>query len=322
MRSRICWTGSPREAFTRWVAPKVRPISNLLSSISTATIMSAPAMAQPWMTFSPTPPQPKTAHVEHRTDLGGIDGGADAGHHPAAEQRCLGEGDVGVDQHGGDLGHQGVAGEGAEAGGGAEDLVGARQSRLAGRDRRGEAQRRVATLAHLADATAGAPGQDHVVAGLETRDLAAHGLDDAGALVAEDRREQRVAPFAFEDVPVGVAYAAGHQFDQDLAGAWSGDVDVLDVERRVGRVGDCCLHAGMLGRWLPGGDPHGGFPQREPTGESRRVQLHGTTRRERPQPRERDSARAAPTLGDDTSRATQPGAGQRPEHPTMRADGP
>ena len=54
-------------------------------------IMSAPAMAQPWTTFSPTPPQPKTAHVAAGSHLGGVDRRANAGHDATAEQCSLRE---------------------------------------------------------------------------------------------------------------------------------------------------------------------------------------------------------------------------------------
>ena len=56
-------TGSRFDALTTSVAPKCLAISSLLSSMSTAMMCAAPAMRQPWMTFSPTPPQPITTTV-------------------------------------------------------------------------------------------------------------------------------------------------------------------------------------------------------------------------------------------------------------------
>ena len=44
-----------------WVAPNSSAMSSLLSSMSTAMIVVAPAIADPCMQFSPTPPHPKTA---------------------------------------------------------------------------------------------------------------------------------------------------------------------------------------------------------------------------------------------------------------------
>ena len=46
----------------------------------------APQSAAPWMTFSPTPPQPKTATVSPGRTFAVLIDGADAGHHAAADQ--------------------------------------------------------------------------------------------------------------------------------------------------------------------------------------------------------------------------------------------
>ena len=51
-------------ALTVCVAPKVLANSSLASLVSTATIVAAPAMAQPCTALSPTPPAPKTTQVE------------------------------------------------------------------------------------------------------------------------------------------------------------------------------------------------------------------------------------------------------------------
>ena len=51
----------------------------------------------PWMTAWPTPPQPMTATLEPGFDLRGVERGADAGGHAAADQRELLVGQVGVD---------------------------------------------------------------------------------------------------------------------------------------------------------------------------------------------------------------------------------
>ena len=61
MISLILATGSSVVALTTCVAPNSFAISSLLSSLSTAMIFVAPTSVAPWMTFSPTPPQPKTA---------------------------------------------------------------------------------------------------------------------------------------------------------------------------------------------------------------------------------------------------------------------
>ena len=54
---------SPLE-LTVWVAPKVLARPSLKSSMSTATIMRAPATAAPWIADSPTPPEPNTTTTD------------------------------------------------------------------------------------------------------------------------------------------------------------------------------------------------------------------------------------------------------------------
>ena len=57
--SESSWSG-----VTPWVAPNFFASSSLSSLRSTATIVAAPAMRQPWMIEIPTPPHPKTTQVE------------------------------------------------------------------------------------------------------------------------------------------------------------------------------------------------------------------------------------------------------------------
>ena len=66
-------------------------------------------------------------------------------------------------------------------------------------------------------AAGGRPGEDHAVAGGQAVDVRAHGLDDAGALVAEHHRP-RPHPLALDDVQVGAA-----------------DADRVDAHERVAR---------------------------------------------------------------------------------------
>src|SRR5580704_15518846 len=61
--SRMAAAASPALASTKWVAPNCRPSCSFAATVSTATMRVAPAMRRPWMTFSPTPPTPKTAAV-------------------------------------------------------------------------------------------------------------------------------------------------------------------------------------------------------------------------------------------------------------------
>src|SRR5664280_3548488 len=61
--SRMAATASVADASTKWVAPNWRARFSLEASMSTAMIRLAPAIRRPWITFSPTPPTPKTAAV-------------------------------------------------------------------------------------------------------------------------------------------------------------------------------------------------------------------------------------------------------------------
>src|ERR1700734_1364052 len=61
--SRTAAAASPALASTKCVAPNWRPSVSLAATVSTATILVAPAMRNPWITFRPTPPTPKTAAV-------------------------------------------------------------------------------------------------------------------------------------------------------------------------------------------------------------------------------------------------------------------
>mmetsp|Transcript_58408 Transcript_58408/g.131585 ORF Transcript_58408/g.131585 Transcript_58408/m.131585 type:complete len:214 (-) Transcript_58408:173-814(-) len=51
-------------AFTVCVAPKRRAACSLEGNVSTAMIWPAPHILQPWMVFSPTPPQPTTQQMD------------------------------------------------------------------------------------------------------------------------------------------------------------------------------------------------------------------------------------------------------------------
>ena len=64
--------------------------------------------------------------------------------------------------------------------------------------------------------------------------------DDAGALVAEDRREQALGIGARQRELVGVADAGRLDLDQHLAGLRALEVDLDDLERLAGREGDGC----------------------------------------------------------------------------------
>ena len=72
------------------------------------------------------------------------------------------------------------------------------------------------------------------VAGLESADAVADGFDGAGAFVSEHGGEGEGGG-AFHDVVIGGADAGGAHADADFAVARFFLVEVLDLERGIGR---------------------------------------------------------------------------------------
>ena len=132
-------------------------------------IRLAPASAEPAIAAMPTPPQPITATDLPRPDVAGVDGGAEAGHHAAAEQ-ADGRGpgrrvDLGA-LAGGD---QGLLGEGADAQRRGQ-LRAVLEGHLLGGVVGGEAVPRLTAVAGPAVAAHRAPVEDHEVARREAGD--------------------------------------------------------------------------------------------------------------------------------------------------------
>ena len=149
--------------------------------------------AAPLIADSPMPPQPITATVRAGLDLGGVEHRADAGRHAAADQRGAVQRHVVADLHHRVLVHQHLLGEGAER---CELLVSdspflrqPARARPAAAHLGALAERRVAGQALRAVAAEDRQAGDDVVARLHVGDVVAHRLDDAGALVAEHRRQ-------------------------------------------------------------------------------------------------------------------------------------
>ena len=155
--------------------------------------------------------EPDAARAEYgyrraRLHPGGVDGRADARGDAAAHQSGLGEGNVLVDGHRGDLGDGRVRGEGAQVaqavdGGPVAAPLELRAFQWV------VAQVGPALLARLAYPAARLPGEDDVVAGLDVGHARAGRLYHARALVTQHGRKGMVRPLALHDVPVGVAYA-------------------------------------------------------------------------------------------------------------------
>src|SRR5208282_3441105 len=107
--------------------------------------------------------------------------------------------------------------------------------------------------AFLAVAAKYRQARDHVVTGLEVRDLRADFLDDAGGLVAEDRgRLPEVQPV--HEMKIAMAYAAGDRAHDDFARFGFVDIDLLDREWLLGAMEDggfhldCSLSANSISR--------------------------------------------------------------------------
>jgi hypothetical protein len=177
---------------------------------------------------------PDAAAAEHRHAVvalhtAGIDRGAEARHHPAAEQAGgLGaSGRVHLRRLPGS--DQRLVRERADAEGGGERYPVAechRLLRVVGR----EAVPGLAPLACAALAAHGAPVEDHEVARCDGGDVGADGFDGAGGLVTEQVREV-VADAAFAVVEVGVADTARLHRDERLTRPGVGHDHGLDAHR-------------------------------------------------------------------------------------------
>src|SRR5215831_9741394 len=97
---------------TKCVMPKRSPQAFFSGLRSTPMIMSVPTRRRPWMTFNPMPPSPNTMHLAPGLDLRGVDHGADAGRHAAADVAHLVEWRVFADFGNGDFRQNRKIGEG------------------------------------------------------------------------------------------------------------------------------------------------------------------------------------------------------------------
>jgi hypothetical protein len=92
----------------------------------------------------------------------------------------------------------------------------------------------VAGQALLASAAEAGQAADHVVAGLDSRHVLTHRLDDARSLMSEDHRVRDVAPARpVDQVQVAMANAGRHRAHQDLSTARLVYIDGLNWHRLV-----------------------------------------------------------------------------------------
>src|ERR1700730_13478741 len=193
----------------------------------------------------PDAPKPEYRDGRARSHLGRVEHRPDAGGDAAAEQADLVEWRPRIDLRDRDFGQHRVLREGARAhvvqhglalGREPGGPVGHEPLALGGADLL--AQIGAARAAELALAALGCVKRDHVVAGAHARDTGSHLLDDASALVTQNRREQtlRVAPGQREGV--GVADSGRDDLDQDLARLGRGHIHLLDRQWPTGSPGD------------------------------------------------------------------------------------
>ncbi|HVM52795.1 MAG TPA: alcohol dehydrogenase catalytic domain-containing protein, partial [Acidimicrobiales bacterium] len=166
---------------------------------------------------------------------GGVEHGAEAGRHAAADERGAIEGHVVADLHDGTLVHEHLLGEGGQV----EELEDRRTvlretlglvERAAGAVLR--AQVGLAGDAEVALAAEHREAGDHVVTGLDVGDVGPDRLDDAGRLVAE-HGGRRIRVLALHEVQVGVAAPGRGGLDEHLP--WAGLVDLHVVDDELAR---------------------------------------------------------------------------------------
>ena len=192
--------------------------------------------------------QPDAARAEHGDggaglDGGGVEHGAEARRHAAADQRGAVEFDVVADPHERVAVDEHLLGVGGEAGELLDAAAAPGQRGLVAGAAHGppRAQERLAAEAAFAGSAEHGEAGDDAVAGRELRDLRSHRLDVAGGLVAQHGGGGHDV-VAVVEVDVGVADAAGGGADDHLLRARFAAVDVLDRERLVGGVEYGGLH--------------------------------------------------------------------------------
>ena len=212
---------------------------------------------QPLDDVEPDAAEPEHDRLGAGLDLGGVEHGADAGGHAAADIADLVERRVLADLRDRDLRQHGEIGEGRAAhvvvqllaaDGEARGAVRHHALALRGADRGAEIG--LARQAGRALPAFGRVERDDVIALLHRRDAGPDIDHDAGALMTQDRREQPFRVGAGERELVGVADAGGLDLDQHLAGLRPFEIDVHDLER-LGLL-QCDSGTGF----------HGGFPPR------------------------------------------------------------
>src|SRR5712672_2804038 len=199
----------------------------------------------------PDPAKPEHHHVGARRDLGGVDHSTDARRHAAADVAALVERRVLADLGDGDFRQHGKVRESRAAHVVEDQLAPVAKARgavrhqplaLGGADRGAE----IGFLAQAAFALAAfrRVKRDHMIARLHRNHTCSDLANNAGALMAEDRRKDSFAVEAVKGVGVGVADAGRLDFNQDFAGLWPIEIKLDDFKRLLCFECDsgACLH--------------------------------------------------------------------------------
>ena len=202
-----------------------------------AMMVLAPTSRAPWMTLSPTPPQPMTATVSPASTRAALV----TEHTPVVTQQPMRAATSGRDVSGDRDGllrrTDDLLGPGAEPRRDEQGLAVEAHPRSAvvhhlARGVVAVAENRDAAHAVLATAAVGTKGEDDVVARLDVADARAHGLHHARALMAQDYRGL-VVPLALDVVQVAVADARGADPDLHLVIPGTLDVHIFDHQGGV-----------------------------------------------------------------------------------------
>jgi hypothetical protein len=208
-----------------------------------------------------------TASTEDGNIVAGLDVGGDGsstvtGGDTAAEKAGSVHRSIVLDGNDGDIGDDGVLGEGGSAHEVKQILALALESRgaighqtltLGGSDL--TAKVGLSGLAELALLTFGGVESDDVVTGLDVGDALANGLDDTGTLVSKDNGESTLGILAGECVGICVANTSVVDLNSDLVGLGRSNLDVLNGERLAGLPGD----GGLTGNGLANSRHYVGF---------------------------------------------------------------
>ena len=199
-------------------------------------ILSAPTMRAPWMTLSPMPPKSEHRDIGAGPDLGGVDDGADAGGHAAADVADLVEGRVLAHFRQRDLRQHREVGEGRAAhivedrvAVAAEAAGAVRHQALALRGADRGAEIGAARETGFALPAFRRVERDDMIAGFQRVTPGPDLAHDAGAFMAETRGEEAFRIGARQRVGVGVADARSPLISTSTSPAFGPSMSIVSM---------------------------------------------------------------------------------------------